>query len=122
MNIKEDYVSFETAKLLREKGFNEFTSYFYVEGHFLKHYSPLKNSNTAGISAPTLQKAMKWLREVHKLSIEPYYDIVLSWVVDIKHIGKYTNHKEFEEVRSQTYNSYEQACEAAIKYCLINLI
>ena len=65
---------------------------------------------------------MKWLREVDRLSIEPYYDLVLSWVVDVKHIGKYTDTKEFEEARSQSYNSYEQACEATIKYCLENLI
>ena len=65
---------------------------------------------------------MKWLREVYRLSIEPYYDLVLSWVVDVKHIGKHTDTKEFEEVRSQSYNSYEQACESAIKYCLENLI
>ena len=30
MNITEDYVSFETAKLLKEKGFNEKCKYCYA--------------------------------------------------------------------------------------------
>ena len=121
--ITEDHVSFETAKLLNIKGF---------EGEFHKHYwgfIPGKEFLTDSsfdpeydYPAPTLQMAMKWLREVYRLSIEPYYDLVLSWVVDVKHIGKHTDTKEFEEVRSQSYNSYEQACEVAIKYCLENLI
>ena len=29
MTIQEDYISFETAKLLKEKGFNEPIQYFY---------------------------------------------------------------------------------------------
>ena len=121
--IIEDYVSFETAKLLKEKGFDQNCATYYLDGQVWRHYHGEVIPKYKQIyAAPTQATAMKWLREVHKLSIEPYYDIVLSWVVDIKYIGKYTNHKEFEEVRSQTYNSYEQVCEEAIRYCLKNLI
>ena len=125
--ITEDYVSFETSKLLKEKGFDwECGCYYFFNNEVqfeesLAHWD-WNNGYTYRYSAPTLQMAMKWLREVYRLSIEPYYDLVLSWVVDVKHIGKHTDTKEFEEVRSQSYNSYEQACESAIKYCLENLI
>ena len=120
--ITEDYVSFEIAKLLKEKGFTANIHGMYDhDGKFCEAtFTDVEPYYSC--YAPTLQMVMKWLREVHMLSIEPYYDLVLSWVVDVKHIGKHTDTKEFEEVRSQSYNSYEQACEAAIKYCLENLI
>jgi hypothetical protein len=95
----------ELVKLLFEKGYNKYPLSY--DGDYWLCY---------------VQMAMKWLREVHNLSIEPYYDFVLNWVVDIKHIGKFTDIKEFEYIREKTYKSYEDACEAAIKYCLKNLI
>ena len=72
--ITEDYVSFETAKLLKEKGFDsECHSHYYachrpdgsVQYHIAEIYS-LKSLKDFYL-APTLQMAMKWLREVHKL-------------------------------------------------------
>lgn len=126
--ITEDYVSFETAKLLKEKGFDAKCKKYYNLKMLTNLYygceyvrnRDLKDEDDC--SAPSLGMAMKWLREVHKLSIEPYYNEVLTWVVDIKYIGKHTDTREFETVRENWYKTYEQACEAAIKYCLENLI
>ena len=112
--ITEDYVSFETAKLLKEKGFNELTTkaYPYFEGKDYKY----------DISCPTLQMAMKWMREVHNIFIEVSVSIDLN--------GKYHYsysilNKEAKYVRKE-YTSfdwdYNQACETAIKYSLENLI
>jgi hypothetical protein len=121
--ITEDYVSFEIAKLLKEKGFD-----WIVHRSFLEHdniYAPCDPSEIQRkdtIAIPTLQMAMKWLRKVHNLSVEPFYDIVLTWCVDIRHIGKITRLNEFESVRDKNYDSYEKACEAGIKYCLENVI
>ena len=77
--IKEDYVSFETAKLLKEKGFDESTSMVYMSyGDLCKlnRYDSIRNSNYNDITknyfeytAPTHQMAMKWLREVHNILI-----------------------------------------------------
>ena len=126
--ITEDYVSFETAKLLKEKGFKiPYDSFrgVYINGIF-KRLNPGDaygyNLGDEIVEVCSLQMAMKWLREVYKLSIEPYYDVVLAWVVDIKHIGKHTDTREFETVRENCYKTYEEACEVAIKYCLENLI
>ena len=124
--ITEDYVSFETAKLLKEKGFNEPTLHYYIARHLLQHYSLLSNSDTAGISAPTLQMAMKWLRKVHNLSVRPRYDEVEDgekhlyyvWFFDILSMNPYKTLVE----PVQGYSTYEEACEAAIKYCLKHLI
>ena len=127
--ITEDFVSFETAKLLKEKGFDEPCFAYYSEYwdnwksfRLWRKFPKRSVPNKGYLNVPTLQMAMKWLREVHNLSIEPYYDFVLNWVVELKHIGKFTDIKEFEYIREKTYKSYEDACEAAIKYCLENLI
>lgn len=115
--ITEDYVSFEIAKLLKEKGFDELCHKAYnYEGH-------LCNGFTYGPHAPTLQMAMKWLREVHSL----YIDIVTSFSQDgICYTFSCSNTMDLIQGTKGTsyheYQTYEQACEAAIKYCLENLI
>lgn len=120
--ITEDYVSFETAKLLKEKGFDESTELCFV-GEEWESPSPLTNSQLPDgrYSRPTLQMAMKWLREVHNISVEPLVDFGSGdeywWTADVGYIRK---DGLIDELCG--YNSYEEACEAAIKYCLENLI
>ena len=119
--IKEDYVSFETAKLLKEKGFNERCLKEYYNGGVLSDITIEAKYNTIDnqISAPTLQMAQKWLREVYGIdfSIEindpaisdrKYY--VVIWA------------KNCESYILELFSSYEEALEEAIKYCLENLI
>ena len=125
--ITEDYVSFETAKLLKKKGFNE------VKCQNSPHFAYNKDGRFSGPSwdteynAPTLQMAMKWLREVHKIEIWIHYDIdKTTWW------GGCNPMYEEDEENSSTFQSllsfdypgktYEEACEAAIKYCLENLL
>lgn len=126
--ITEDYVSFETAKLLKEKGF---------VGECVAYYSSYKDNNTTLYRwwhthsyvdvrnndytlVPTLQMAMKWLREVHNLHI----DVDPSegnWNPTVLELGDWTCAVKFGD-NIPIQDSYEQACEAAIKYCLENLI
>lgn len=120
--IQEAYVSFETAKLLKEKGFDEYCpkSYFKID-KTLKESGFSEWEKVNEIKAPTQSLAMKWLREVHHLAInigwtelpndeEKWYCIVIS----MNNSGIY---------RESTYHiTYEEACEVAIKYCLENLI
>lgn len=121
--ITEDYVSFETAKLLKEKGFAETSNTigtynnkgeFFLYGHE-KGYN--HNRLSTWYSAPILQMVMKWLREVYGLFIRITEDItgnIFEWSVYQKNYG----------CKASTYveDSYEKACEVAIKYCLENLI
>jgi len=135
--ITEDYVSFETSKLLKEKGFNEPTDYYYdlekeimVSGNWIRdNFCPnLKKTQYVKdrfIYCPTLQMTMKWIREVHNLYIQIMLD---GWACG-GHSGysiviESTN-SDFEEVAPTEkvfYDTHEEACEAAIKYCLENLI
>ena len=122
--IQEDYVSFETAKLLKEKGFDEkcralYTFWFdEVEGP-KEDEAENWNIEPKYFSAPTLQMAMKWLREVHKLAINIEFQIDSpTWKWRVYHIEP----SEDKHTNFQHYNTYEQACEAGIRYCLENLI
>lgn len=127
--ITEDYVSFETAKLLKDKGF--YTPYCYY------YYFPEIKSKTPCISnrvipkdidkylAPTHQMAMKWLRKVHNLCIEPYRTACgyLYTISTIPYGSCKCNPKDGgDDEDSGQWTTYEGACEAAIKYCLENLI
>ena len=125
--ITEDYVSFETAKLLKEKGFDENCSRSYVKDK-LTHSQGRNNSyytimyeTYRPISAPTLQMAMKWLREVHKIAInigwgEVFKENYQWWCIIL-------NQNSGEILQENEYGkTYEEVCEAAIKYCLENLI
>ena len=73
------------------------------------------------IRIPTLQMAMKWLREVHKL-----IPIILDggnsyWFrIDKDNKDNWKSTIYWEDVKS--FPTYEEACEASIKYCLENLI
>ena len=134
--ITEDYVSFEVAKLLKEKGFDEycFTAYSKEVGDFIT-IGPIKNSDITKedkhiVTAPTLQMAMKWLRKLYcvHFNLEPaLYKGIVIYNVTIYKQAK--NHKvlfdgELEVIYYQESSNltYEQACEEAIKYCLENLI
>lgn len=122
--ITEDYVSFETAKLLKEKGFDVYVSSFYDnEGNFSRKEADWNWNIGSRYSAPTLQMAMKWFREVYKLYIvvRPYVtEEGFFSLFDVKSV------KEKEiivNLRTKTgFTTYEESCEAAIKYCLKNLI
>ena len=109
--ITEDYCSQEVYRLLREKGFDgEIHTIFDKEEY-----------TQASI---TLWIAMKWLREVHNIFIviEPHiYDYIneknSSYVISL-----WQGDNFYENITSKDYPTYEEACEAAIKYCLENLI
>ena len=148
--ITEDYVSFETAKLLKEKGFNEYCYGYYYTSKYMT-YGEFKQKNLElfpdSYSAPTLQMAMKWLREVHNILLvvdyeyecdsTPYYFKIYRLGkngkpehIAIKSTSYDKNNNPTEHIVSYRdwerskgdYSTYEEACEASIKYCLENLI
>ncbi|MBQ6958158.1 MAG: hypothetical protein IJP77_06335 [Bacteroidales bacterium] len=130
--ITEDYVSFETAKLLKEKGFDEPCQFLYFskykqEGDFVGNFNARKNSeiNEASYSAPTLQMAMKWLREEKKLNCITDVSFNQNRNEETEYyFSVWENKPPYELLResSQTFSTYEEACKTAIKYCLENLI
>lgn len=119
--IKEDYVSFETAKLLKEKGFDQNCATYYLDGQVWRHYHcEVIPKGKQIYAAPTLQMAMKQLREVHNLHI----DVDPSegdWNPTVIELENWSCVVKFgDEIPIQ--DSYEEAVEAALKYSLKNLI
>ena len=131
--ITEDYVSYEVAKLLKEKGFNEPCFYYYKDKVLM--FSPfLKGRNsyqTDTYSAPTHQMAMKWLREKgfhinapisYDYSVDADGNVVDKWTFwTFEILSSFSGELIYTEEVNEYY-SYEEAVEAALKYSLENLI
>lgn len=128
---KEQYVTFEVAKLLKEKGFNWRVFNFYDEhGRFSEHIGSvytLYNWNYPAedghfsqyCSAPTQQMACRWLRKEKGIHILPE-------ISEVKENPKYYcmiwKTSTLESFIIELFDSYEDAIEAALQYVLTNLI
>lgn len=125
--VQEDYVSFEVAKLLKEKGFNEpCTSKYCTGGSFDRSFCHYKNSeiNKDAYNAPTHQMAMKWLREEHNILL---FILPAQENKKLVYLVEIWTWNEEEGIYESTYapmprKEPEQAVEAALKYSLENLI
>jgi hypothetical protein len=148
--ITEDYVSFETAKLLKEKGFDgicdtayeKITSKHSVEETAISDWGKLNQ-----IKRPTFQMAMKWVQETFNIVIVPNYEYECDntpWCYKIFKLGENgkpkrvaikgvsydkddnpTEHIVGYRDYERSYKDYatkEEAIEEGIKYCLENLI
>ena len=144
----EDFVSFEIAKKLKDKGFSckyPFAMYdedgdFYplftscdedesskcIFGNRMYYdYDDFVKDKDARI-APTISQVLKWLREEHKMHIEIFlYDGTYSYL--IKSITQICEDDLFhkclnEDTTNEEYATYEQAALAGIEYVLDNLI
>ena len=123
---QEAHVSFETAKLLKEKGFDwDCRDYYEIldNGEYIERPNGINwvdNNDYAGcISMPTQQMALRWLREVYKIVIAisvPYYH-PNKFCVTIQDV-RCEPIKNYELKR---FDSYDEACDAAIKYCFEKL-
>ena len=133
--MREAYVKFETAKLLKEKGFTEFCLYYFQGDSPIRTCSQDRscyewNNNHMGeewYSCPTQQMAMSWLREAKNIHIMPtigcdvdrtpriFYGIVIALFNDYGNI-------DYRTTDENEYDSPEEAIEAALEYVLKNLI
>lgn len=115
--ITEDYISFEVAVLLKEKGFNWHCEHCYE----VANDNPYSNANyQVSYPKPTHQMALKWLRDVHgiRIGIVPYYfedSGEDGWIVEIDGTGMDGN-TPFDALL--VFKKYEEATEKALKYCL----
>jgi len=131
--IEETYVSFETAKLLKENGFDEKVSTHYLVHpsgfpEFFDKKDEFPEPEDVWLKCPTHQMALKWLREVHNKHCDIGYDIDLYWffqIIELKELKELFDYSELKYYHTENetgFNSYEEAVESAIKYCLENLI
>lgn len=141
--MNEDFVTFELAKKLKERGFkekciayywekiNEHTPSFVVEDNMPEDgvciLDLISEHNKAEwspfIDAPTISQVLKWLREEKKIFVsvdisEGGWFYVLSPIIieDGKEISQES------EVDDKEFSDYNSAAIAGIEYCLDNLI
>ena len=92
--MNEDFVPFELAKKLEEKGFNWKTLESYTDKIKQKHLVSI-DSDIAVVEVkdivntypkPTISQVLKWLREEKNISIE-IYSTATGWGVEIYNAG-----------------------------------
>ena len=120
--ITEDYVSFEIAKLLKEKGFDVPCRQAYFNGS-LVDYTLYGFCDGELLNCPSQSLALKWLREENDIQIEISIVGTDTWESPTKWMyGFRCQTKDVIDRRNADFSSYEEAVEAAILYVLKNLI
>jgi hypothetical protein len=120
--MQEQLISFETAKLAKEKGFNVAcnTGYHPDDGNLLSGNmwkSILRYKSDRHTYAPTQSLLQKWLRDVHDVHIE-IPSLSLS-EKSFDYIVINSERKRLFESSVYSYDTYEEALEAALIKALI---
>lgn len=99
--IEESYVSFDTARMLKEAGFD-----VPCRGGY--------HVNRFRYEAPTQALAARWLREVHNIMIVPFFDDYMEkWYYVIDGVKKQSGIKCVQS--ASDYDDYETALEAGLQ-------
>lgn len=127
--MKEQLVSFETAKLAKERGWMvdkysnvHFTHHYYIDEPN-NYYDSTKNRGelcegtgmisvySARCDAPTQSLLQKWLREIYNIHI---------WILRINKNGYYQFEYSNQEVMGsgQAWKTYEEALEKGLQEAL----
>lgn len=131
-----EFVTFEIAKKLKEKGFKEECLCYYIDKDlFYNIESPIANNqlwfshnkfdniwHRDNYDAPTISQVLKWLKKEKNLFVSPS--------LYKKGYESYIQSTIFEDGKDYTdiwrvkgfYPTYEQAALAGIEYVLDNLI
>lgn len=125
--IEERYVSFDTAKMLKEAGFDvPCRSYYELEDGEVVRKDCIRPYDHNGFgdticSRPTQALAARWLRNKHILhvnvSIVGLFDGLRDltyWAFSIMNV----NTALFEHIDGNRYNTYEEAMEAGLQHVL----
>lgn len=118
------HVSFELAKLLKEKGFDKIGKFYYPDdGNLLNKNKGSIRHIAYRIQAPTIAEVVMWLYEKHmvwiSVSMENNEEDKISFYYSIT---ENVDSQTYFRIRKSNYNSPTEAYEAAIEYTLKNLI
>ena len=140
--MEDEIVSFETAMLLKEKGFNEPCSYYYEDDElyklgyyhgegtgFVRNNSPIDGRflcEEMQCTAPTQSLAQKWLRDNHNMCVNPSLTSRWKGINYIITIDKVISDSEIEiafvvdsnNKEIKKYETYEEALEEGLINCL----
>ncbi len=112
--MKDQLISFETAKLAKEKGFVSALSKKYTKHGELIDHIPLSDDGYGKhCYAPTQSLLQKWLREKHKIIVEAQFDVenYYPFIGYHRRNPRQITGKKWSEVEFKTY---EQALERGL--------
>ena len=131
--MEDTRITFETAKLAKEKGFPQEPNrlkipYYNYKGEFKgdvkdwlrKYLRKEDTSDVESVSASTQSLLAKWLREEHNIHVTSKYDIVLekgygyTLYFFMKDRDSFVN----KELISYIYKTYEEAYEIGLQEAL----
>ena len=119
--MEEQFISFKTAKLAKEKGFDETTGARYIDGALHTFTDPTANpvkwnsepitfNKEKAYAAPTQSILQKWLREKHGLFVLSHFGMQHGgWQAAYCRIG-WTRYQEL----SYLQDTFEEALEIAL--------
>ena len=130
----EDFVTFEIAKKLKEKGFIELCLACYIDDTLYYNYSnknrvcykdcylshnlmPECSVSDKFVDAPTISQVLEWLRKEKKMHIIIPASFEDGYWWEVRDFNR-----EISEYSYAEYTSYEEASLAGIEYVLNNLI
>ena len=115
--MTDDYVSLETARLLKEAGFDWKCEWFFTEKELLGYSSISENHNKiheyGGCSRPTLSLAAKWLRKENNIYVEVIRKFT-CWKFSLINLNPVCIIK----LTAGSFNTYEEALEKGLKEAL----
>ena len=121
-DYEEQYVTFETAKLLDKAGFNYKCRQFYLHdgGRWPYTHQTVLPQNEPACHAPTQAQAMRWLRsfgKVIEIKVVHHPELNASITFEYRyfvydHFGKHTPKPLLY------FEQYEECVEEAIKYAI----
>lgn len=117
--ITENYVSLETAKLLKDKGFSQACTTYYLDRQIYRHhYGEVIPKDKQIYAAPSQAMAMEWLREKGIIIIPKPKRFNKKGKCFIWGCSIWIKNKHIE-IQSD-FHSYKEACETVIK-CVLSI-
>lgn len=120
--MTDKLISFETAKLAKEKGFNIPVNGVYVDNGTLSFARDNDETDynwnkRKGYSAPTQSLLQKWLREqygIHILIRITIYDTFTGWILN----PMFRNGSAERVIKTKGFKTYEEALEVGLQEAL----
>lgn len=130
--MKEQLISFETAKLAKEKGYTSNDEWYYKEdGNLSNDLKIITRGNNTISNAPTQSLLQKWLREERKLFLSIILEVQYTREICEDSDGKEQNphyvpegwyidlHNESISLPARgLFKTYEEALEEGLKQSL----
>ena len=110
--MKEELITYDTAVLAKEKGFNIYGFQNYNRRGNLKH----RMMGVAEYPAPTQALLQRWLREEHKILVESLYSYSANDY--IPKVGKLNEYQDYIIYTNMSFKTYEEALEIGLQEAL----